>query len=496
MNKLRKLTCLLLAMVMVFALAAAASAEGQHTITVPDDGRNYNIYQIFTGDLTEGENGVKVLSNLKWGVNGNGTTGDEVEENTLNALAAVMNGTESEKLTEILKHVTLSNPVATVNHDAPYACADGYYLIEDAGPVGKGEAFGRYLVNVAGDVTLTAKVSKVSFEKKIKDTNDSTGAITGWQDSADYDIGDSVPFQLKGTVAEDFDKYTTYYFAFHDKLEDSLTFEPSSVKVYVGTQEITTGYTVNTSTSDGCTFEVIFNDLKQVSGVKAESEIIVEYTAKLNESAVLGKQGNVNQAMLEYSNNPYTEQKGTTNWDNVIVFTYKVLVNKYANEALAGKELTGAAFKLEKLYKDPDTNLDTWKTVHEFTVDEQNPASSFEFRGLDDGQYKLTETVTPAGFNTIDAIEFTVTADHNITWEGQAQDAILTSLSGDVATGEITFTPSDDQGTLTTNVVNKSGSTLPETGGIGTTLFYVLGGVLVLAAVVLLVTKKRMRSEN
>ena len=69
MNKLRKLTCLLLAMVMVFALAAAASAEGQHTITVPDDGRNYNIYQIFTGDLTEGENGVKVLSNLKWGVN-------------------------------------------------------------------------------------------------------------------------------------------------------------------------------------------------------------------------------------------------------------------------------------------------------------------------------------------------------------------------------------------------------------------------------------------
>lgn len=497
MNKLRKLTCLLLALVMVFALAATASADSQHTITVPDDGRNYNIYQIFVGDLTEDENGGKVLSNLTWGVNGTGTTGAEVDENTLNALAAVKDGTESEKLTEILKYVTLSNPVATVKHDSPYACADGYYLIQDAGTVGAGEAYGRYLVNVAGDVTLTPKVSKVTFEKKLKDNNDTTGVTSGWQDSADYDIGDSVPFQLKGTVAEDMDKYTgAYYFAFHDKMEDSLTFDPSSVKVYVGNQQITTGYTVTQSTSDDeCTFEVIFEDLMQIDGVKGGSEIIVEYTAELNNNAVLGNQGNLNQAKLEYSNNPYSDGKGETNWDNVIVFTYQVVVNKYANSVADGNEKTGAAFKLEKLYKDPATNVDTWKTVKEFPADENT--STFTFKGLDDGKYRLTETETPAGFNTIDPIEFTVTAEHTITWEGETRTTILTSLSGGTeVTGEITFTPSNDNGTLTTNVVNKSGSTLPETGGMGTTLFYVLGGALVLAAVVLLVTKKRMRSED
>lgn len=287
----------------------------------------------------------------------------------------------------------------------------------------------------------------------------------------------------------DFAEYkNAYYFAFHDKMEDSLDFEKDSVKVYVDGTQITDGFTLS---STAHTFDLVFADLKTVAGVTAGSKITVEFTAKLNEQAVLGKQGNVNEAQLEYSNNPYSEQKGTTNWDNVIVFTYKVVVNKYANEVKEGNLKTGAAFKLEKLVGQ------TWTTVKEFTVDENNPLSTFTFKGLDDGKYKLTETVTPSGFNTIDPIEFTVTADHNVSWEGEERTTILTSLNGTpTQAGLITFTPSVDTGTLSTNVVNKSGSTLPETGGMGTTIFYVLGGVLVLAAVVLLVTKKRMRSEN
>ncbi|MCI5484375.1 MAG: prealbumin-like fold domain-containing protein, partial [Clostridiales bacterium] len=129
---------------------------------------------------------------------------------------------------------------------------------------------------------------------------------------------------------------------------------------------------------------------------------------------------------------------------------------------------------------------DTWTTVKEFTVDETT--TSFTFSGLDDGNYRLTETVTPAGYNTIDPIEFTVNAEHDVLSDNPA----LTSLSGNATNGELTFTSNTTEGSLSADVVNNAGSTLPETGGIGTTIFYVLGGVLVLAAVVLLVTKKRM----
>ena len=489
MNKLRKLTCLLLALMMVFAMTATASAaDGESTITAPSGTRTYEVYQIFTGDL--GAN--KVLSNVKWGQNSKlpegKTVNDPVDETVLNDLAAVNSRPEKERLTEIEKYVDLnSTPIATLSNGGTQTVPNGYYLIKDVGPVNEGETYSRYIVNIVENITIAPKVSNVTFHKKIKDTNDTTGDTTGWQDSADYDIGDSVPFQLTGTVAKDFAEYkSAYYFAFHDKMEDSLDFEKDSVKVYVDGTQITDGFTLSNTAH---AFDLVFADLKTVAGVTAGSKITVEFTAKLNETAALGKQGNVNEAQLEYSNNPYSEQKGTTNWDNVIVFTYQVVVNKYANEVKEGNLKTGAAFKLEKLVGQ------TWTLVKEFQADEST--STFTFKGLDDGQYKLTETVTPSGYNTIDPIEFTVTADHNVSWEGAERTTILTSLNGaPTEAGLITFTPSVDTGTLSTDVVNKSGSTLPETGGMGTTLFYVLGGVLVLAAVVLLVTKKRMRSEN
>ena len=490
MNKLRKLTCLLLALMMVFAMTATASAaDGESTITAPDGStRTYEVYQIFVGDLDPES---KVLSNVKWGKNGTGTEGELVDEATLDALTAVTNkNSDADKMAVIEGYVNLtSTKYGEVKDGTPLTVPNGYYLIKDVGPVNAaaGEAYGRYVVKIVGDTTITPKVSKVTFEKKVQDTNDTTGETSGWQDSADYDIGDSVPFQLTGTVADDFKQYTSaYYFAFHDKMDESLDFVQNSVEVYVGSTLITDGYTLNYTPH---TFDLEFDDLRNVAGVTAGSKITVEFKATLNASAKLGNQGNVNDARLEYSNNPYSEQKGTTNWDSVIVFTYQVVVNKYANEVKEGNLKTGAAFKLEKLVGQ------TWTLVKEFQADETT--TTFTFKGLDDGKYRLTETVTPSGFNTIDPIEFTVTADHNVSWEGAERTTILTSLNGaPTEAGLITFTPSVDTGTLSTDVVNKSGSTLPETGGMGTTLFYVLGGVLVLAAVVLLVTKKRMRSEN
>ena len=109
--------------------------------------------------------------------------------------------------------------------------------------------------------------------------------------------------------------------------------------------------------------------------------------------------------------------------------------------------------------------------------------TTFEWKGVDDGEYKLVETTTPAGYNTIEPIEFTVSAKHEIL----SDDPALTELDG----GEL-FTGEVNTGALSADVENKSGITLPETGGMGTTLFYAFGSLLVLCAVVLLVTKRRM----
>ena len=218
-------------------------------------------------------------------------------------------------------------------------------------------------------------------------------------------------------------------------------------------------------------------------GAGNNSVITVEYTATLNNNAVLGSAGNPNEVYLEYSNNPNKSEEGdnetgTTPKDVVIVFTYKTIVNKVDEK---GDALTGAEFTLEKYNK----KTDKWEAI---TVVKNDEGTTFTFSGLDDGNYRLTETKTPAGYNTIKPIEFTITAEHDVLSDNPA----LTSLNGNVTTGEITFTSNVTDGSLSTDVVNKAGSTLPETGGMGTTIFYILGGLLVLFAVVFLVAKKRM----
>ena len=328
-----------------------------------------------------------------------------------------------------------------------------------------------------------------SFEKKIKDTNDTTGETTEWQDSADYDIGDVIPFKLEGTVAANYDSYKTYKFVFHDKESAGLTFNKDSVKVYVDGNPITTGYTVKTpethpndfdTTKHQDTFDVTFDNLKDIQSVHAGSVITVEYTATLNENAVIGSEGNPNTMHLEFSNNPNNDQggeTGTTPDDTVIVFTYKTVINKVDEN---GNALTGAEFILEKKIK----GAATWK---EITAVKNTEGTTFTFSGLDDGEYRLRETKTPSTYNTIDDITFKITADHDVLSDNPA----LTKLNGDKVTGEITFTKNKTEGSLTANIVNKKGSILPSTGGIGTTIFYVIGGILMVGAGVILVSRRR-----
>lgn len=516
MKHTKKLTGVLLALVMALSLVTTAFAEDSYTITAPTDNTHtYEIYQIFTGDLHE-----KVLSNVKWGENGTGTKGQAVSETILEELAGTT-GSDTAKLAVISKYVNLdSDPIKTVGGktDADAGTTrvvsvnvePGYYLIKDVDGAldGENDSYTLYLVKVVGNVTIAPKSDVPEVEKKVKDINDSTDTDkTGWQDSADHDIGDDVDFQLKATLADNVSSYTTYKVVFHDTLSKGLTYN-NDAKVYIDGEE-TDGFTV-TSTVNGdgtTTLTASCDDVKALDAGNS-SVITVEYTATLNDKAVIGSAGNPNEVYLEYSNNPNKSEEGdnetgNTPKDTVIVFTYKTIINKVTknpaydptkDEDKDGTDseghtqyipLEGAEFTLEKYYKETDE----WKPI---AVVKNDEGTTFTFSGLDDGDYRLTETTTPAGYNTIDPIEFTITAEHEI----ESDNPALKSLNGNATTGEITFTANTTDGSLSADVVNNAGATLPETGGIGTTIFYIAGSVLVLAAVVLLVTKKRMNSSD
>ena len=506
MKHIKKLASLLLVLVMVFALATTAFAEETtYSITINNSAKDhtYEAYQIFTGDLSG-----TTLSNIVWG---SGVS--EAGQTALGDAAAKAETLKTEADAKafakaVAPYLTTAAGSANTVTDGKYVIsglAAGYYLVkdQDGSLTGDNDSYTEYIIQVVGNVTATPKSDVPEVQKKVKDINDSTDTTkTDWQDSADYDIGDSIPFQLKATLADNVSSYTTYKVVFHDTLSKGLTYN-NDAKVYIDGTE-TNGFTVTaTVNADGTTTLTVSCDDVKALGAGNSSVITVEYTAKLNENAVLGSAGNPNEVYLEYSNNPNKSENGNnetgeTPKDVVIVFTYKTIINKVDSE---NKPLTGAAFKLEKLIKGKDGAAGTWTTVKEFTVDETT--TSFTFSGLDDGQYKLTETKTPAGYNTIDPIYFVIEATHDETADAptlKTLNAYLTDANGNKQTemkdgesvnidlGTVDLTA----GSITTTVVNKSGSELPSTGGIGTTIFYVLGGVLVLAAVVLLVTKKRM----
>ena len=488
MKHAKKLASFLLVLVMVFALATTAFAANT-TITAPAGStRTYDVYQIFTGDLAGG-----VLSNVKWGKNGTGAVGKAVPQETLDALAAVNSLSDTEKLAEISKYVNLtSEKFGTVSDGSPLNAPTGYYLIKDNGPVLDGEAYSLYVVQVVGPTTISPKVGTTTSEKKVKDTNDSTAnSTTDWQDSADYDIGDDVPFQLKATIAQDYANYKVYKLTFHDKESAGLTFKPETVVVKIdGTTVDSSKYKVVTTGDTGDTFEVRFADLKTTTA-RADSVITVEYSATLNDQAVLGSTGNPNTMHVTYSNNPNDDQggeNGKTPDDTVTVFTYKVVANKVTKNPAyveGGSEpeyisLKGAGFTLYKKNA-------SGKYVAVGSEVKGDEMTTFEWKGLDDGDYKISETTTPSCYNTIADIEFTITAVHDVT----SVKPTLTSLTGgNKFTGEVST------GAVSADIENNTGSTLPETGGMGTTIFYVVGSILVLGAVVLLVTKKRMGASK
>lgn len=480
---MKKLKFILAAIVTLLVTFVGGKAYA-YTITIngETDGHTFEAYQIFKGDLND-----STLSNIQWGTGVNQFTFNG-SDNAAKIAEGLTESNAVEFSKEAAKH--LKQPTASGSSSIEVSEA-GYYLIKDKDNslTGKdGKAYTAYILKVIKDETVKPKADVPSVIKKVKDTNDTTGETTDWQDSADYDFGDKVPFQLTATLPKtNFDKYQTYYLEFSDTLSKGLEFNADSLTVKVGESVLTAGqYKITTEkdTATGATkLSVVITDVKALGGT-AGGKVTVDYTATLTTDAVIGAKGNPNEVELIYSNNPNEngtgkpKDTGKTPKDTVIVFTYKTVVNKVDQNQ---QPLTGAGFTLYKKVKGE------WKVVKEITAGE---ATKFEFAGIDDGEYKLSETATPAGYNTIKDITFTVEATHDT----EADQPKLTNLSGVAASGQITFTADKDAGSLTTQVENKKGSILPSTGSIGTTVLYVAGSVLVVAAGILLVTKKRMKN--
>ena len=492
MKLFKKFASFVLAFAMVMAIAmpsvVKAAGNGSITITKAKAGHTFEAYQIFAGDVSG-----STLSNLKWG---SGVTSDgQIALGDAKAKANSLNNSSDAKdfAYEVSKYLATAAKETNVFTNGNYVIdglAPGYYLVKDKdGTVPQEQTYTKFILEVVGtDVSAAVKSSVPTSEKKVKDTNDTTGETTGWQDSADYDIGDKVPFQLTGNVADDYHQYKgAHQLVFHDTLSDGLTFNANSVKVYVNDSDTPVSsdqYTIAYPATDNHSFDVTINDVKALGA--HVSKVRVEYTAELNENAVIGSLGNPNKMYMEFSNNPNNEQggeKGQTPEDKVIVFTYKVNINKYDSRRVP---LVGAAFKLEKVLKDGEKKL-----VKEYTITEDDPdRTTFEFTGLDDGEYILTETVTPDGYNTMNPVKFSITASHDT----ESDNPQLKDLNGNPIDGEISFSTKVTTGTLTAGVINYMGSELPSTGGMGTTVLYVAGTLMILVAGVFLVMKKK--AEN
>lgn len=475
-----------------FAGAASATAAGtNYDITVPStDTHTYSVYQVFTGDLSNG-----TLSNIKAGQNFN--KNNTASKSAADAAAEIAQGTyanNTEKLAAITPYVDLTGTAfGEVSANTALSAPAGYYLLKDKDAVTGDDAATLFIVQVNGPVTVNRKADKPTFEKKVKDVNDSTGDKSDWQDSADYDVNDEVPFQLTATLPTndtDFAAYKTYKLVFHDQQSAGLTFNEKSVVVKYGDKTLgADSYTVTEDPEDKDTFDITIADAKAVKDaegsaitVAAGGKFTVEYTSTLNENAVIGSTGNPNEASLEFSNNPNVGGEGETGktpTDKVIVFTYQLDINKTFNGGTPA-ENDLPKFKLYKF--DSATNdytIDRGEVTITKTEDGKYTAS---FKRVDDGKYKLVETKTPAGFNTAADTLFEITADHDV----ESDNPQLTVLKINTTAGNTTT------GTVTADVVNQKGSTLPSTGGMGTVLLYVAGiAVFVLAGATLVMALRR-----
>ena len=503
---MKKFFAILMTLALMLSLAVPAMAAKVENHTEHE----YDAYQIFVATGQNGDGGP--LGNITWGNGINKASfltalqGDaRFVKNGVNIFASC---STAQDVAEALAANTDVAPafadVAVENKGAEKADVPanggtanlglGYWLLVDTTEEKENET--NFAKNAAllqvinnGNLTIEAKYDVPEVGKTVDDN--------------DVNIGDTVTFTLTATMPTRLDGYETYKVVFHDTLSKGLTFGSiTSVTVGDSTTDVKAHFTLNPSspsadtTTGKTTFTLTCNDvLAQNVGATAGSTIVVKYTAIVDTDAVIGTEGNLNEVYLEYSNDPNwngtpgsdDEPTGDTPKDDVKVNTWEIPVFKYTKgDGDAKIPLDGAGFTLYK--NDAAVNLvaagnnEAGDLIYKVCTKDDGAdhthvtqivtgeTGKFEIEGLEQGTYVLKETKTPDGYNTCDDITVEI-----------GEDGVLTVKGTTVTTVEI---------------LNQAGATLPETGGMGTTIFYIVGGIMVVAAVVLLVTKKRMSAEG
>lgn len=539
-----------------FAGASTAMAVDGNTVnvTVPGaesnlNGHAYTAYQILSG--TQATSG-GALGDAEWGTGINDaaflkalkadtTIGEyftkvtdakgfaETLSNTDNFPA---DGANTRLVAKIAMKHTQGAGTALAAGSSSTQLDKGYYLIVDSTTDGQ-TVYNPAVLAITSNIKIEDKTDVPTLEKKVqenkKDTTDDTAYGSKFNDVADYNIGDEVPFHLIGSVP-DMSQYETYTYKFTDTFDKGFdAVNTNNVKVYLSNDkkldlegespdtDITSyfsgtngsiQYTAATeaqgeAAGTKATLTVSTKDLKKAATYsKSQPQyVIVSYTAKLNAKAEIGLPGNVNEAYLTYSNKP--DQSGTGNnntndtpHDKVIVFTYGLDVTKVDSKD-GNTKLKDAEFKLKnsdnKWATITDGKVTGWTTTeNDGSVLKSDAEGNFKVTGLDDGTYTLVETKAPAGYN-LPADGFSVTLKattaNDQTWDGTANTA-LTDLA--VKVDQTNGTGNVDTGLGAITIKNTQGSSLPSTGGMGTVLLYVAGiAVFVLAGATLVMALRR-----
>lgn len=505
----------------VFGLAAttvatANAAGGNATLTVSTTdakfaGKTVNAYKMFSATVSGDGQAVSYTLTDEWkpffknstasgltdvtDANINDKANDYVSKLTGNALVAFATKasnwaqTKANNIT-VGATATVSADASNSKYTATFTGLDyGYYVVAVPGAT---------LANASSQYATLVSVHSTSVTAEIKGnlpTVDKKVQVNGTgKDATDAKIGDTLTFTLTSTIP-DMSAYSTYTFNFKDTLSKGLTFgQVTSVKVEGANSPLTvnTDYTVTTPTaSNNNTLTVAMKDFKTKQQANAGKKITVTYTATLNENAVVGGAGNVNSATIQYSNNPSTNGTGESEPSKVRVFTYGFTVDKYTGDQytdaatrLAGAEFTlahkdGSAISFVQVSAGSATANAVYRVAkagETGTTTITTPANGkVVFEGLKNGEYTLTETKAPAGYNKLaSAIGVKVNGQNNGT---------------DTTHATVTITYNNDNNgsnydqTASNGVIpvqNKSGAILPGTGGMGTIAFTVIG-VLVIA---------------
>lgn len=557
MTKSKRIASTAAAVLMAVSMAAAttamsvsAAAATSYTLTITDarTGHEYNAYQVFDGDVSAE---AKSMTNVIWG---NGVNG----ENLLTALKADANigstfaacTSAQDVYNALAEHTDLVDAFAKVvsaNLNETNAAASttatggyeftnldgGYYFVKDK-TVPATDAYSKYMLKVVKNTTVSVKADQPKVEKKVyeEDYTNDAGYGSGYNDVADHFIGESVPFKLIGTLpsADEFAAYDTYYYEFSDTLDAGFKAPAAGdFTVKIGDTVVTEDFDIvigdmldaNGKTATSISIKAKGNDIKKIMTDKgidfstATPKVTVDYKAVLDDDAVIGLDGNENKVDLKFSNNPNATGDGTNNTgktpeDKVIVFTYEFDTLK-VDSADTTKKLQGAEFTLQdkatgKYAKVVNGIFQGWVNEGEASTLTTDENGLIAIKGMEGGTYIVKETKAPTDYNLpSEPFEITLKATKIMSqdWNTTA-DKALGELNGTIKGGTDTnsYTATDNAKisvngyTATLTIKNTKGAELPETGGIGTKLFYVGGGALVLASAVILISKKRAKDAE